>query len=141
MIWSIIDKNSRLQAGDRIRLTFKWLINYSWLQAAQLMLIESRLRNKYQNFTVEYYEWLDNGVAIIITIDPVIPSVQEAGITGVIIAAAILGTALIFWLSLDKIEKPAKAIEQAISTPAAQLGAGALLVFAIAYLILAWRKK
>jgi len=135
----IINKNTQLVPGDQIKLTFKWLTNWSWLQAAQLALIENRLKNKYEAFEIIRYEWLDDGVAVDLKIlkppalDPM-QNRQEAGLTGAIIAVAILGVSLVYWLSLDKTEK-------LIDSPAVKIGSAAVLVLAVAYLILVWRKK
>ncbi len=134
-----IDKNAPLNAGDIVELEFKWLTDYTWLRAAQWYAIESHLKASYDNFKV--LTWNNGDTALTVRVEVIAPKVpdpqrQEAGIniTAIIIATAVVGSFLLWYLSLDGTYK-------IVDTPAVKIGASALLIFAIAYFLLVWRKK
>jgi len=59
-----INKDAPLNPGDIVDLQFKYLSSWTWLRAAQIALIESRLNRKYDQFEIKSYEWLDDGFTV-----------------------------------------------------------------------------
>jgi len=116
-----IDPNTPLKPGDRIILRFKrtnlWLISN-----AIGMLIEEKLRSN-PNYELLDWDIGENTASYLIQIKE--PSqTQQAGLTAVLIASAVIAGSLFVWLSLDRVYK-------IIDTPAGQvatLGIGSLAV-------------
>ena len=143
--WTVINSDEVIKSGENVRFTFKWTVSNTWLRASQLALIENRLNRLYPDFEIIRYDWTDDGVIIECRVRTDMenkPVTQEAGIAGAIIAVAIataiVGGMFFFWLSLDKVEKLIKIPDIGSSI---KIGTVAILIFAAAYFLIAWRKK
>lgn len=143
--WTVINSDEAINAGEKVRFTFKWTVSNTWLRAAQLALIENRFGRLYPDFEIISYDWLDDGVLVelrVRTDTETKPVTQEAGIAGAItavaIATAIVGGMFFFWLSLDKIEKLVSVPDIGTSI---KFGTTAILILAAAYFVMVWRKK
>jgi hypothetical protein len=104
-----INPDDVLKPGEVIELNFdlagpSWL----WLQAAQSAAIESRLKKQYDNFEIKSYEWTEDNSKLAITIKITAPPAfdpeqnrQGAGvnITAVVICAAIMTSAIVYWFT------------------------------------------
>jgi len=133
-----IKPDDALVPGDVVELNFKlagpsWL----WLQATESSMIESRLKAKYDNFDILSYEWTEDNTNLVITIKiteppPAVTQVQEAGIniTAVVICAAIMTSALVFWFTQGTVYKIVSTATPALSLIAvAVIGYFALQLF------------
>ncbi len=133
-----ISKDEILVPGDRIEMIFS-IYGPTWLRAAQLYAIEERLRDN-KNYELLSYETTDDNKLIMnIRIkqpDPNDVQVIKAGVSPAIIVAAIaaVGVSLFYWLSLDGTYK-------LVETPAVKTLSVGILVFAVAYLVLAWKGR
>ena len=130
-----IDKETPLKTGEVIELEFNWLTANTWLRATQLAIVESRLKQKYDTFKIVNYTWTDAGVIVRCqVIEPPAAKKQEAGLSGAVIAVAIAGSMLFWYLSSPGIYK-------IVESPAVKTASYAFLILAVAYLFFAWRKK
>jgi len=143
--WTVINSDEVIKSGENVRFTFKWTVSNTWLRASQLALIENRLSRLYPDFEIIRYDWTDDGVIIECRVRTDMenkPVTQEAGIAGAITAVAIamviVGGGFFFWLSLDKVEKLVSVPDIGSSI---KIGTVAILIFAAAYFLIAWRKK
>ena len=114
-----IDINKPLDPGDVIELHFK-SVGLVWLQAAQIGLIESRLKNRPEFGILSWSITDDTNVVFTVKIKKTNPVL----VTAAVIAAIIIGTGFIAWLLLDK-------VYQISESPAGQLAMGGLGTLAI----------
>jgi len=127
-MWTEIQSTDEIKQGDRLRFTYK-TIGLTWVTAAQLSIIQYRLKNK--GFNIISTETTDKQIIVECTFEPSQsdePQYQQASIVSgaVIIAAATAIAGLILWLLIDKIEKwtvttstaVTDTIKDATSTPA-----------------------
>jgi len=134
-----IDNNAPLQVGDVIEMDFS-IYGPTWLRAAELAIFEEHIKNNPRYYLVNW-SIDDSAGTLAMTIkiiepQPVPGQVQQAGVitAAAIIAAAAAILGIFYWLSLDGTYK-------LVQTPAVQAASYGMLIFAIAYLVLAWRKK
>jgi len=127
-MWTEIQSTDEIKQGDRLRFTYK-TIGLTWVTAAQLAIIDIRLKNK--GFNIISTETTDKQIIVECTFEPSQsdePQYQQASVVSgaVIIAAATAIAGLILWLLIDKIEKwtvttstaVTDTIKDATSTPA-----------------------
>ena len=134
MLKTEIPKDEPLYPGDRIQLTFK-AFGPAWvyLRATELAILKWQLSEKNPDWELTGWDsttYPDKLVLEFLILDPsdVAPQVQKASvITPLIIAGAVLGTAAILWLSLDKVEK----ITDSPAGKVALAGAGSLGIAAL----------
>lgn len=154
-MWSEIQSTDEVKQGDRLRFTYT-TVGMTYIQAAQLAIVEARLRSK--GFNVINEETTDKKIIVECTFEPAIstePQMQQAGIVSgaVIIAAATAVAGLVLWLLIDKIEKWTTVtgttirdtIQSATSTPAGQalLTGGGVFIAGLGIALIWWltRKK
>jgi hypothetical protein len=153
MAWTEIQNNDEIKQGDRLRFTYKSM-GMTWLNAAQLSIIETRLKNK--GFRIIDEENTDKQIIVECTFEPSQsgePQMQQASIVSgaVIIAAATAVAGLVLWLLIDKIEKWTEVTGQTItetisgatSTPAGQaiMTGGGVLLAGLGIAIIYWLFK
>lgn len=115
-----IDANKPLQPGDRIELHFN-TVGMTWLQAAQIALVEWRLKNR-KEFTIESWQIQDK-TKLIFTVR--VNKTNPVAVTAVIIATAIAGVGIVAWLTLDK-------VYQIMESPAGEIAVSGIGSIAIA---------
>ena len=123
-----IDKNKPLNPGDIIEMHFK-SIGLAWLQAAQIALIEYKLKGE-PTFEILSTEIRDKTTAIFkIRVKKTNPVV----VTAAIIGGIIIGVGIMAWLTLDKVyqimETPAGKVTVAGWSMVPIVGGGILLWF------------
>jgi hypothetical protein len=128
MAWVEIKDTEPLSPGDRIKLVFRSPGN-TLLRAAQIMLIEKRLEQKFDGFEVVYWEYAGPEIAVELRItEPEGPDRVYAGIiTPAFITAALLRVIgpIAFYLATTGIFKQ---IESSPATRAAIKGGAAAAV-------------
>lgn len=136
-----IDKNKVLLPGDRIEMHFK-TTGLVWLQAAQIALIEYKI-GKRKDFRIISNSLPANN-RVIFTVEVIKPpadqpQMQTAGMTGALIAAAILaGTVgIVSFFTLEKIYQIMESPSGKIAVAGSGVGLAAL---GIAALFLIFRK-
>lgn len=151
--WVLINKNEPLNPGDRIRMYYS-IIGPTYIQAAQVAAIEKKLESD-PRFTLvatslpKDDSWLKDIWFEILIKKPQqkTPAVQQASVTGAVIAVAIasaFGLASIFcWLSLQEVRKmdigpeAVKEVVKETGWTAMKIGAAAI----IGVIALNWWKK
>ena len=117
MAWTEINGSDEIKQGDRLRFSYT-TTGLTWLTAAQIAIVESRLAKK--GFRISNEETTNKQIIIECTFEPAQsdePQIQKASIISgaVIIAAATAAAGLVLWLLLDKIEKWTQVTGQTIS--------------------------
>jgi hypothetical protein len=153
MSWSEIKSTDEVTRGDRLRLTYT-TVGLTYIQAAQLAIVEARLRSK--GFNIINEETTDKQMIIECTFEPSQsdePQYQQASIVSgaVIIAAATAVAGLVLWLLVDKIEKWTTVtgttikdtIQSATSTPAGQaiMTGGGVFLAGLGIALIWWLTK
>ena len=126
-----------LVPGDIIELNYNLAgPSWMWLMAAESTMIESKLKAKYDNFEIKSWEWTNDNSALAITVkitepppfDPM-QNRQSAGvnITAVVISAAIITSALVYWFTQGTTYKIVQTATPAVSL----LAIAAILYFAL----------
>jgi hypothetical protein len=137
MAWVEIKDTEPLSLGDRIKLVFRSPGN-TLLRAAQIMLIEKRLEQKFDGFDVVYWEYAGPEIAVELRItEPEKPERYTAGIvTPAVIITALLTVVgpITFYLTTTGIFKQIESsptTQTAIKGGAAAAVAAALVVLGI----------
>jgi len=130
-----IDKNKVLIPGDRIEMHFK-TSGLVWLQAAQIALIEERVKNRPGWQIISNTLPANNRVIFTIEIiEPSEPGLQTAGVgvTAAIIGTVIVAAGVVSWLTLDKVEQIMESPAGQIAVAGSGVGMAALGIAALLY--------
>ncbi len=153
MAWTEIQSTDEVKKDDRLRFTYT-TVGMTYIQAAQLAIVEARLRGK--GFNVINEETTDKKIIVECTFEPALsdqPQYQQASIVSgaVIIAAATAVAGLVLWLLVDKIEKWTTVtgatikdtISSATSTPAGQaiMTGGGVFLAGLGIALIWWLTK
>lgn len=141
-----IDKNKPLKPGDIIDLEYR-TTGEVWVPAIQISMIEWQLEGRSD------WEIISNSLptagrltfkVLVLDTVPQEPELQtaSAGVTALMVSAAIVAVGAITWLTLDKVyqfvEIVPDAVEKVSETPAGQValaGAGSLGIALLIYVI------
>jgi len=130
-----IDKNKVLVPGDRIEMHFK-TSGLVWLQAAQIALIEERVKNRSDWQIISNSLPANNRVIFTIEIiQPPEPGLQTAGVgvTAAIIGTVIVAAGVVSWLTLDKVEQIMESPAGQVAVAGSGVGMAALGIAALLY--------
>ena len=130
-----IDKNKVLVPGDRIEMHFK-TSGLVWLQAAQIALIEERVKNRSDWQIISNSLPANNRVIFTIEIiQPPEPGLQRAGVgvTAAIIGTVIVAAGVVSWLTLDKVEQIMESPAGQVAVAGSGVGMAALGIAALLY--------
>lgn len=113
MLKTKIDKNEPLNPGDRIEMRFKFLgPNWVYIHAAELAIIEWKLRQDHPLWEMTSWDSTSDPERLILefrikgpTTDETPQVMQASVVTGVIIAATVIGGGLFMWLTFETIYK------------------------------------
>lgn len=113
MLKTEISKDDPLFPGDKIEMRFKFLgPNWVYLHAAELALIEWKLRQDHPYWEMTSWDSTSDPERLILEFEIKGPSadetpqvIQASVVTGVIIAATVIGGGLFMWLSLEAVYK------------------------------------
>lgn len=113
MLRTEIPKDEPLYPGDKIEMRFKFIgPNWVYLHAAELAIIEYQLRQGHPYWELMSWDSTSDPERLILEFDikgpqpEEIPQVQQASVvTGVIIAATVIGGGVFMWLSLETVYK------------------------------------
>jgi len=144
MLKTEISKDDPLFPGDRIEMRFKLMgPNWVYVHAAELALLEWQLKRKHPYWEMTSWDSTSDPGRLFLEFTikgpPVeeTPEIMQAGgiVTGLIIAATVIGGTAFMWLSFEAIYK----ITDSPAGKVALAGTGALgiaaLVFAVLLLI------
>lgn len=148
MLKTKISKDDPLLPGDEIELHFKFKgPNWVYLHAAEMALLEWKLKGKHPYWEMTRWDSTSDLERLILQFrvkgpTAETPQIQQASIvTGVIIAAAVIGGGLFMWLSFEAIYK----ITESPAGQVALVGAGsagiAVLVIAVILALRYFRKE
>jgi hypothetical protein len=143
-MWQAIDKNAELKPGDELRLELQ-IAGYTWLQAAQLALIESRLEKQYPLWEIMGFGQNPDSpdkmyFRIRVKNDPELPAIQQAGIiTPAVIIAVIIGVVapIVYYFTVTGVFKK---IEESPAAQAVTIGGIGVAGLVLIYLLLGSKK-
>jgi len=150
MLKTEIPKDEPLFPGDKIEMRFKFLgPNWVYLHAAELAIIEYKLRQKHPYWKMVSWDSTSDPERLILEFEikgpspEETPQVMQAGVvTGVIIAATVIGGGLFMWLSLEAVYKitdsPAGKVALA---GAGSMGIGTVIIAGLLLYVFVFKKK
>lgn len=126
----LIGKNTELKIGDIVEYNFDWALNWTYGKALQVAAVEDRLLQLHTGIDIIKSSYGDTGFTITCKIRPEIKQnteVQEASLSGAVVAVAVSVAVLGSWLFFTF---TAKDIYKIVDSPAVKVASYTGLIVA-----------